>query len=330
MKSWILIILMLPFLMGSCSDKGGGDLLLPTVTGAAFDLLVVGSPIVWKDTVGHRLFDVFDDDTPGLPQSEPMFNISFIPESQFDRVLKPARNIVMFNVDDKLYTQGKITYKRNRWAKIQAIVQITAPTTTEMIKVVEENKTAIIDYIVNTEYERTLAYFKRYANGETKKLIMDSVGVSLFVPDFLNKSKGGRQFGWLSNGSIDSRQDVVAYRTHYNGPDDFKLEHLIAVRDSVMKQYIEGPTEGSYMTTETVNYKPVSRELMVDGVYCVEVRGLWRVEGDLMGGPFMSRSYYDEKRQDVVTVETFVYAPQHKKRNKIRLMESIVASVQIQ
>ena len=108
---------------------------------------------------------------------------------------------------------------------------------------------------------------------------------------------------------------------------DFKIENLIAVRDSFLKKYIAGPSEGSYMTTELANYPPTYREMDVNGVYCMEVRGLWKVEGDFMGGPFMSRSYYDKKKNDIVTVETFVYAPQHKKRNKIRLMEAITTSV---
>lgn len=329
MKKIILFLSILPLLI-SCNDKGGGSVLLPTVTGAAFDLLVVGNPTVWKDTAGHKLYDVLDDDTPGLPQSEPLFNLSFIPESQFDRVLKPARNILMYNIDPTMYTQGKVTYKRNRWAKIQAIVQITAPDQNEMAKILEEKRQEIIDFFVNIEYERTLVFYKRYFNGKTRQLVKDSVGVSLSIPDFLNKSMSHHNFVWLSNGSIDSRQDIVAYRVPYHDQSDFTKEHLIAVRDSVMKQYIEGPSENSYMATEVKNYEPISRELMVDDRYCVEVRGLWRVEGDMMGGPFVSRSYYDEKNNDIVTIEAFVYAPQHNKRNKMRLMEAIVATAQFE
>ena len=326
----LFLFLCLLLLLGSCDNKGGGGVLLPTVTGASFDLLVVGDPIVWKDTAGHKLYDVLDDDTPGLPQSEPLFNLSFIPESQFDRVLKPARNILMYNIDPAMYTQGKVTYKRNRWAKIQAIVQITAPDQNEMAKVLEEKRQEIIDFFVNIEYERTLVFYKRYFNGKTRQLVKDSVGVLLSIPDFLNKSMGQHNFVWLSNGSLDSRQDIVAYRVPYHNQTDFSKQKLIAVRDSVMKQYIAGPSEGSYMTTEVKNYEPISRELMVDNRYCVEIRGLWRVEGDMMGGPFVSRSYYDEKNNDIVTIEAFVYAPQHNKRNKMRLMEAIVATAQFE
>lgn len=332
MKKLAFVITLLSSLLSftSCDNgsKGGDSVLLPTVTGAAFDLLIVGDPTIWRDPIGREIFDIFDEDTPGLPQSESLFTLSFIPESQFDRILKPARNIIIYQVDDKMYTSGKVTFKRNRWAKVQAIVQITAPDAKELIRIINEKKQEIIDYIVFTEYERTLSYYKRYANGEAKRKVLDSLGVKIHVPDILKWTNITRDFAWISNGSLESRQDVVIYRTPYNSKDDFKLERIIAVRDSILKERIDGPSEGSYMTTEVKNHYPVCREMNIDGKYCVEVRGLWRVEGDMMGGPFCSRSFYDEKNNDIVTIEVFVYAPQHKKRNKIRLMEAISAEVE--
>lgn len=333
MKKLTFLILLLAtlFSITSCDNnqQGSGGILLPTVTGAAFDLLIVGDPAIWRDSTGREIFNIFDDDTPCLPQSEPLFTLSFIPNSQFDRILKPARNIILYRVDDKMYTMGKVTYIRNKWAKIQAIVQVTAPTPQELIRVMKENKQAIVDYIVNTEYERTIHFYKRYANGELKKKVQDSVNVKLFIPDFLKWSKIRKDFAWISNASLDSRQDIIVYRVPYKSKDDFKLENLIALRDSVVKEHIDGPSEGSYMTTETKNLYPISREMNIEGKYCMEVRGLWRVEGDMMGGPFCSRSFYDEKNKDIVTVEVFIYAPQHNKRNKIRLMEAISSSLEI-
>ena len=145
-------------IMLSCS--GGGDsVLLPTITGAAYDLLVVGDARVWKDSAGQVLFDVLDEDVPGLPQSEPQFNISFIPSKEFSSILRPARNILLFSIDDKMYTQGKVSYARNRWAKPQAIVQITAPNQSEMIKVVTDKATEIVDFLVDAECARSLVFF---------------------------------------------------------------------------------------------------------------------------------------------------------------------------
>ena len=329
MKRFINSLVIFTFIFVSCKDSSKNPL-LPTVAGAAYDLVIVGDPIEWKQTAGRYLFDMLDDDTPGLPQSEPLFNLSFVPESQFDNLLKPARNILMFTIDDKMFTTGKVAYERNRWAKIQAIVKISAPNQEEMIKTLSENKQQIIDYFVNVEYERSLMYYKRYSNGTTRKLIKDSVDVWVSVPDFLNKYKGGENFTCLSNGSLDSRQDIIVYRTDYHGPQDFTVPHLVSVRDSVLKKHIPGPSEGSYMATDTINYYPAFRDVPLKERYCCEMRGLWRVQGDIMGGPFVSRSYFDARNSQIVTVETFVYAPNHKKRNKIRLMEAIVTSVEFE
>ena len=313
----------------SCNGSGRDSVLLPTITGTAYDLLVVGDARIWKDSAGQVLFNILDEDVPGLPQSEPQFTISFIPSKEFSSILKPARNILLFSIDDKMYTQGKVTYARNRWAKPQSIVQITAPNQSEMIKVLNDKSTEIVDFLVDAECARSLNFFKRYANNEGRDLINKNLNVSITLPDFMNKYKVGKNFVWVSNGSLDSRLDLVVYRTPYSSSDDFKQEHLLMIRDSVLKENVPGPSEGSYMATEVEFFKPMYREFMFEGKYCAELRGLWRVEGDIMGGPFVSRSYYDEARQQIVTAEVFVYAPQHKKRNKIRQIESILRSLEI-
>ena len=73
---------------------------------------------------------------------------------------------------------------------------------------------------------------------------------------------------------------------------------------------------------------PVSTVLpTVDGKYSVEIRGLWRIEGDIMGGPFVSRSYLDPENKNIITVEAFVYRPNKSKRSAYRQLEAMISSV---
>ena len=60
-----------------------------------------------------------------------------------------------------------------------------------------------------------------------------------------------------------------------------------------------------------------------------ELRGLWRTENAFMGGPFLSYTVLDEKRNRVVTAEGFVFAPSLDKRNYVRELEAIIQSVEI-
>lgn len=54
-----------------------------------------------------------------------------------------------------------------------------------------------------------------------------------------------------------------------------------------MKANIPGVKEGMYMVTADSIFVE-ARNIAVQGDYAYEVRGLWEMENDAMGGPFVS------------------------------------------
>jgi len=96
----------------------------------------------------------------------------------------------------------------------------------------------------------------------------------------------------------------------------------------MLKKYVGGENPGSYMSTE-LQVLPTFRSFKLNGTYTAELRGLWKVEGDFMGGPFISISQLDESKNRVVTVEGFVYAPKYNKRNYVRQLEAILYSLKL-
>jgi hypothetical protein len=67
----------------------------------------------------------------------------------------------------------------------------------------------------------------------------------------------------------------------------------------------------------------------VHGKYAQIARGLWRVKGDRMGGPFVSHSRVDEVNGRVIVAEAFIYAPESLKRDLIRRMEAALYTLQL-
>ena len=53
------------------------------------------------------------------------------------------------------------------------------------------------------------------------------------------------------------------------------------------------------------------------------------MEGDMMGGPFVSVARLDERNNRVVVAEGFVYAPETNKRNYIRRMEASMYTLRL-
>ncbi|KAA6315687.1 hypothetical protein EZS27_033891, partial [termite gut metagenome] len=88
-----------------------------------------------------------------------------------------------------------------------------------------------------------------------------------------------------------------------------------------------GAPANSYMITDsvTVEVKPLN----LHGEYAFEARGLWRVKGDFMGGPFVSHSRVDTKNQRVITAEIFIYSPDRSKGSLIRRMEASLYTLKL-
>ena len=71
------------------------------------------------------------------------------------------------------------------------------------------------------------------------------------------------------------------------------------------------------------------QDATVHGRYAQVARGLWRVQGDRMGGPFVSHSRVDELNGRVIVAEAFVYAPESLKRDLMRRMEAALYTLQL-
>ena len=91
-----------------------------------------------------------------------------------------------------------------------------------------------------------------------------------------------------------------------------------------MKINIPGASEGMYMETDSLmtDVRPIS----VQGEYALEARGLWRVKGDYMGGPYVSHVRLDQR---IIVSEIFVYSPDKMKRNLVRQMEASLYTLKL-
>ena len=66
------------------------------------------------------------------------------------------------------------------------------------------------------------------------------------------------------------------------------------------------------------------------GFYGMETRGLWKIlDGEAMGGPFVSLTRLDQVNGRVVTAEAFLFAAGQKKRNAMRQQEAILYTLQM-
>ena len=133
----------------------------------------------------------------------------------------------------------------------------------------------------------------------------------------MTRSKGNRKH--------DVQQGFFIYLTPYVADSVFTPEYLLSRRDEVLKKYVPGSKPDSYMTTQ-YRYQPVYAEIKHKGEYALEMKGLWKMEGEFMGGPFVSMTKLHPETGMLITIEGYAYAPYFNKREYIREAEAIVKS----
>ena len=300
-------------------DRGS---LKPNSTGAAYELLLVIDDSVFQSAVGDTLRMFLNQDMPCMPQSEPLFNLSRTSKKGFNDLLQPARNILMVHVGDR-YTSVKIKKAHDRWSKPQAIIVAQGPDIPSIANALGKHQDAIVDFFVEAEHKNAIAYQKKSPEATMQEKVKKSLGVEITIPKGLIRSMQGENFLWLANNNLNERQNILIYTTPYPKDGHLTAERQLALRDSVLKANIPGPTEGSYMATEYRIEPPIARVVELEGKQDgLEIRGLWRVEGNYMGGPFVSMSTLDKQHRRVITAEVFIYAPNKYKRNLLRRLEA--------
>lgn len=315
------------FSMLSCQQQQS-KVLKPAVTGEANEILLVLPQHRWNSSIGDTLRNDLQKELFGLPQPEPMFHLQQIPPKAFNKLLQTHRNILKITISPN-EKKAQINIKKDKWASPQIYLLIKAPDNEAFLKIWRRNKHRIIDILLTTERKRLMDYFHKYRNQSVCQDVKKQFNLSLDIPVGYKTTKLNEDFAWIRKEYTDDRSlGIFIYQYEYTDTSMLHKENLLRVRDSLLKRYVPGPTKGSYMSTEH-RFPPEMKEFEYKGRYTVEIRGLWRLINDFMGGPFVSQVTIDEKRNRVITVEGYVYAPDYDKRNYIRRVEGIIYSLEI-
>lgn len=309
------------------TSKKKKPLLMPNATGLPYEMLVVMDDAQWDRPLGRAVFNVLDSDVPGLPQSERSFRISRVAPDGFNsNMFRIMRNVIKVDIQN-IYTQPKFKFARNVYSYPQMIMTLQAPDEESLTEYINNNQQSIIDFFTKAEMNREIENLRERHNPEVSRLAEEILDVDIWVPWELNKFKTGKDFLWASTNVGKKDMNLVLYSYPYTDKNTFTLDYFLQKRDSVMKANIPGGPKGSYMTTNH-DYVYVE-DGTVRGKYAQIARGLWRIQGDRMGGPFVSHSRVDEANGRVVVAEAFIYAPESLKRDLLRRMEAALYTLQL-
>lgn len=322
-SSLIFLLVFIEFV--SCSNAG--NTMYKNITGKPGEVVVVISKQSWEGTPGAVIREILAQPHAALPQNEPIFDIINIPHDAFKEIFKSTRNIIQTNIYSNVGEEG-IIFKDNIWAYPQATIQINAKSNDRFVEILNENKEKILSYFLTAEKERLTANYNKYYEKEVYNILDRDFDVTLKVPPGFRVMTQKKDFLWIQYDTPEIFQGILLYTFPYVSDSAFTVNYQLSVCDSIMKTNIPGPTRGSYMNTEK-NIDPIISFTRHNGNYANEMRGLWRVENDFMGGPYISLATLDAVNRRVVVAFGYVYAPSKDKRNLLRQVEAMIYSLKL-
>lgn len=292
----------------------------PSASGTPYEVLVVMEDDLWNRPAGRALYDVLDTDIPGLPQPERSFQISQLEPKRFNQIVNIFRNIIRVDIDNTQYTQTKMKYARDVYSQPQVVITFQSPNEDDLAAYLKKNSEAIIDFITKMEMNRLInEELEKKHSTVVSQLAKEIFDCEIWAPKEIKSYKKGENFFWTSSNTGGSLVNICMYSYPYEGPETFNKAYVLAKRDSIMKANIPGSKPNMYMATDTLC--TTVQPIVVRDAYAMEIRGLWQMENDGMGGPFVSHSRVDTENNRVIVVEGFVFAPEKAKRGLVRRLE---------
>lgn len=324
MKKILFYVFAIFSLFTACKDGIGGV----KMSGEPGELLVVITDEYKNAETGEKIIELLNEEEIGLTQSESPFSTILISKNNFSSTFRSYRNILFLEIEKK-YEKGQIQYRKDLWSQHQAYVGVAAANPEELISILTEKKDKIMEYFIQAEIDRYQQLYKQPNNHNqiAEKAVKDIFDVNISIPNGFNVNKKDDKFIWISLESKVHSQGLIIYERPYTDTAQFGKTELLNYRDSITKTFIPGPSKGSYMTTEYII--PIQRKVgkYINDDYTIELRGKWRVENDFMAGPFTSYTFCNPKKNQIITIEGYVYYPNKEKRNYMRQLQAISRSI---
>jgi hypothetical protein len=323
--TYLAAVLTSVLVIASCSEEKRKKALLPNVSGKAGEVIVVIDKGLWEGSVGTVLRDTLTADCPYLPQREPLYNLVDVAPGGFGSIFQVHRNIIIVNISSSV-TEPGVVLKRDQWAAPQCVIYINAQTPESATALIKENNQKIITALEQAERDRVIANSRKYQERALVPATAEVLGGSPVYPSGYQLKMKTSDFVWITYAPQGTQQSILAFKYPVvEGEDMMSRKSLIGNINAMLQKNVPGMFDNTYMTIAPV-IEPGIKYMNYKGHAFAEIRGLWDVHNDYMGGPFVAHAFYSQDGKDVIVLLAFVYAPKYDKRQYLRQVESLLYS----
>ncbi len=321
------LIIAFTVVLPSCFNKKAENRKDRSVGGTSEILFVTQNDEQWNGVMGQAVRDFFEEEQYGLPQPEKTFRVAHLNVNALNDMFKKHRNLIIGEIVPDL--PNPIIESQDDWTSApQYAMRIKARDAESWVKVFDGKKDELKAIFAKNERARFMDFFRPMANAQIMETLRNTYGFTMTVPDGYYTAVNKDYFTWLRREEADKSFGLIIWQLPYKDTDDFSDVKIIKRCDSVMKKYIPGPADGSFMTLDKEFVKPVFSVVPdFPALYAVEMRGMWKTEGEFMAGPYVAYTFVNPQSNRITTAMGFIYYPNKAKRDLLRQVETVLWSL---
>lgn len=322
---WVLLLLLV-----ACDSKPK-SVVKPHSKGLPSELLIVADEAVGKSDVMDSLIAMTQEPVPEIMQPEPMFRVLRVSARNYTQRYVTMHTKLFVHLDAEV-TKPMMGIARDVCAFPQTEVTISASNLRDLRSFLARHKQEVVEALLEGQLLVRIEDLRKQHNAHVCQQAIKHLGYSIFVPKSVCAVKKEPRFLWAGSNLQERDMNVVIYEYPWDGRPLEDIEHLVTVRDSVMKRNIPGERDGQWMQTSRVDGNPlvIGQKKQSCGHEYFEMRGMWDVRKAPIGGPFVAMYTLDSLRRTVLATEGFVYSPSTEKRDLIRLVEASLLTIKKQ
>lgn len=315
-------ILTFALMLAGCAGTGKK---LPS-TGAPYEVIVAITDADWRAAgLGDTIKSVLGAAIPFINSYEPQFDAyRILPERLVD-VARRNGDVVVVTIDSTKYTRPDLVARPDEFAHPQLVVYAVAPDATSLAGYIHEHGDELRAMFNDVERDRWVAAARKSPATNLQGVVREKFGFGMALPIGMIMGKESADFLWMRFRYPEADQELSIYSYPVDGTPT--LGSLIEARDRFVS-LIPGEVPDSHMITVREPAEPNLDTVTINGRQWFEVRGLWEVKNDFMGGAFVNYSTIVDGR--VITIDGAVFSPSpyKLKRSLLRQLESLVHSVE--
>lgn len=343
-------------MLASCSISDDNPYRVkPKALGVMNEIVVVTDDAIWNSMIGDTVDYYFGGYYPLTHRPEPIFdlrqyNINEINTQPLKKELRTYLFLADMSNDSSEVTQVvkqdlgatglqrfrtdpefRTSVGRDKWATGQILIYVFAESLDELANAIEVHHDAIAARINAHDYRQL--YQSTFAKGENLGLsarLRERFGADITIPNgyqVVIDDMEDNGLIWLRFDDNEGTSNLVIRQFDYESTDQLDKEAVKQNLNLFGKKHVSSPEEGSYMALNDVDLPILSFDRTVANHYAKEFRGIWEMENDFMGGPFLSYVIVNEEEAKVLQMDGFVYAPGKRKRNKLQQLELIIRNM---